>query len=108
MFWHAPALVHWHGVTPAKSLFFSLVAVLRNFGAHLVYSLAWVAVFIVVGSVLGVASGLIGGATLAQTVMMPTALLLAAMFSTSIYFSFEACFSDDAQSPAPEAARQAE
>ncbi len=108
MFWHAPALVHWHGVTPAKSLFFSLVAVLRNFGAHLVYSLAWVAVFIVVGSVLGVASGLIGGATLAQTVMMPTALLLAAMFSTSIYFSFEACFSDDAQSPAPEAAPQAE
>jgi uncharacterized membrane protein len=108
MFWHAPALVHWHGITPAKSLFFSLVAVLRNFGAHLVYSLAWVAVFIVVGSVLGVASGLIGGATLAQTVMMPTALLLAAMFSTSIYFSFEACFSDDAQSPAPEAAPQAE
>ena len=108
LFWHAPALVHWHGVTPAKSLFFSLVAVLRNFGAHLVYSLAWVAVFIVVGSVLGVASGLIGGATLAQTVMMPTALLLAAMFSTSIYFSFEACFSDDAQSPAPEAAPQAE
>ncbi len=108
MFWHAPALVHWHGVTPAKSLFFSLVAVLRNFGAHLVYSLAWVAVFIVVGSVLGVASGLIGGATLAQTVMMPTALLLAAMFSTSIYFSFAACFSDDAQSPAPDLAPTAE
>ena len=34
MFWHAPALVHWHGVTPAKSLFFSLVAVLRNLGAR--------------------------------------------------------------------------
>ena len=108
MFWHAPALVHWHGITPAKSLFFSLVAVLRNFGAHLVYSLAWVAVFIVVGSVLGVASGLIGGATLAQTVMMPTALLLAAMFSTSIYFSFEACFSDDAQSPPSDLAPTAE
>ena len=25
-FWHAPALVHWHGVSPAKSLFFSVVA----------------------------------------------------------------------------------
>src|SRR5688500_11790230 len=22
MFWHAPALVHWHGVSPVKSLFF--------------------------------------------------------------------------------------
>jgi hypothetical protein len=40
--------------------------------------------------------------------MMPTALLLAAMFSTSIYFSFEACFSDDAQSPAPDLAPTAE
>ncbi len=97
MFWHAPALVHWHGVTPAKSLFFSVVAVLRNLGAHLVYGLAWAAVFMLVGSVLGLAGGLIGGPTLAQTVMMPTALLLAAMFSTSIYFSFAACFSDEAQ-----------
>ncbi len=99
MFWHAPALVHWHGVTPAKSLFFSVVAVMRNFGAHLVYSLAWVAVFMVVGSVLGLAAGLVGGPSVAQAVMMPTALLLAAMFTTSIYFSFQACFSEEAPSP---------
>jgi hypothetical protein len=26
LFWHAPALVHWHGISPVKSLFFSLVA----------------------------------------------------------------------------------
>ncbi|MDB5963598.1 MAG: hypothetical protein JWQ72_98, partial [Polaromonas sp.] len=26
LFWHAPALVHWHGVSPVKSLFFSFVA----------------------------------------------------------------------------------
>jgi hypothetical protein len=26
LFWHAPALVHWHGVSPVKSLFFSLMA----------------------------------------------------------------------------------
>ena len=30
----------------------------------------------------------------------PAALLLAAMFSTSIYFSFRACFQDDAVAPA--------
>lgn len=99
MFWHAPALVHWHGVTPAKSLFFSVVAVIRNFGAHLVYSLAWGAVFMVVGSVLGLVAGLVGGPTVAQAVMMPTALLLASMFSTSIYFSFQACFPQEAQAP---------
>ncbi|MFY8104047.1 MAG: BPSS1780 family membrane protein, partial [Ramlibacter sp.] len=108
MFWHAPALVHWHGVTPAKSLFFSVVAVVRNFGAHVVYSLAWGAVFMVVGSVLGVAAGLVGGPSVAQAVMMPTALLLAAMFSTSIYFSFQACFSEEAQAPQPAPATPAE
>jgi len=102
MFWHAPALVHWHGVSPAKSLFFSVVAVFRNFGAHLVYSLTWLVVFIVAGSVLGLTGGLIGGVALAQTLMMPTALLLAAMFSTSIYFSFQACFLDETQTQEPD------
>ena len=45
-FWHAPALVHWHGVPPAKSLFFSFVACFRNFGALTVFGLVWVGVFL--------------------------------------------------------------
>ena len=96
MFWHAPALVHWHAVTPAKSLFFSVVAIKRNFGAHVVYALAWMGVFLMVGTAIGLIGGLVGGSSVAQAVMMPAALLLAAMFSTSIYFSFRACFQDDA------------
>lgn len=99
MFWHAPALVHWHGVSPGKSLFFSAVACFRNFGAHLLYALAWLAVFLAVGSVFGLIGGLIGGATMARAVMMPTALLMAAMFSTSIYFTFRDSFS---ATPEPE------
>ncbi|MFD0669621.1 BPSS1780 family membrane protein [Ramlibacter sp. MAHUQ-53] len=91
-FWHAPALVHWHGVSPVKSLFFSVVAVLRNFGAHMVYGLGWLAVFLGTGTVFGVLGGLVGGPSLARAVMMPVALLLAAMFSTSIWFSFRDCF----------------
>lgn len=91
-FWHAPALVHWHGVTPAKSLFFSVVAVLRNFGAHMVYGVGWLGVFLGAGTVFGMLGGLIGGPSLARAVMMPVALLLAAMFSTSIWFSFRDCF----------------
>ena len=98
MFWHAPALVHWHGVTPGKSLFFSLVACLKNFGAFVVYGLTWLAVFLAVGTVFGVAGGLLGGPELARAVMMPTALLMAAMFSTSMYFTFLDCFL-----PAPQA-----
>ncbi len=41
LFWHAPALVHWHGVPPSKALFFSLIACLRNLGAYTVYGLLW-------------------------------------------------------------------
>jgi hypothetical protein len=88
MFWHAPALVHWHGVSPAKSLFFSMVACLKNFGAFLVYGLTWLLVFVAVTMVFALAGGLFGGPEMARAVMMPTALLMAAMFSTSIYFTF--------------------
>lgn len=109
MFWHAPALVHWHGVTPVKSLFFSLVACLKNFGAYLVYGLGWLAVFLGIGTVFALLGGLLGGATMARAVMMPVALLMAAMFSTSIYFTFRDSFvatpepepSPTPQEPAP-------
>ena len=46
MFWHAPALVHWHQVPAAKSVFFSLVACLRNFWAFTIFGLAWVAMLL--------------------------------------------------------------
>lgn len=107
MFWHAPALVHWHGVSPGKSLFFSAVAVLRNFGAHLVFALGWFALFIGVGSLFGLLGALIGGPALGQAMVMPVALLLAAMFSCSIYFSFRDSFVADetpavpAEQPSP-------
>jgi hypothetical protein len=103
MFWHAPALVHWHGVTPVKSLFFSAVACLRNIGALLVYGLAWVGVFLGVGTGVGLLGGLIGGEGAAKAAMMPAALLMAAMFTTSIFFTFQDSFSagDDADSAAP-------
>ena len=35
---------------------------------------------------------LIGGVAVARSVMMPTVLLLAAMFSTSLYFTFRDSF----------------
>lgn len=101
MFWHAPALVHWHGVTPAKSLFFSVVACWRNLGALLVYGLAWMGVFLGVGTVLSLIGALAGGAALARAVMVPTALLMAAMFTSSIYFTFRDSFSADEAPPAP-------
>jgi hypothetical protein len=92
MFWHAPALVHWHGVTPAKSLFFSAVACLRNFGALALYGVTWMVLFIAVCMVVGLLGELIGGANMARAAILPTALLMASMFSTSMYFTFRDSF----------------
>lgn len=99
VFWHAPALVHWHGVSPAKSLFFSAVAVMRNLGAHLLFAASWITLFLVAGSVFGVLGAAVGGAGGVQAMVLPLALILASMFSSSIYFTFRDCFQADADEP---------
>lgn len=88
LFWHAPALVHWHGVAPIKSLFFSLVACLRNVAAFTVYSLVWMGVFILMGIFITTIAALTGKVELAATLMYPAVMVLTAMFVTSIYFTF--------------------
>ena len=95
LFWHAPALVHWHGVTPVKSLFFSMVACFRNFGAMLVFALVWSAVFLGAVSASTLLAVAIGGTSMVEQVFFPMIMVLAAMFSTSIYFSFRDSFVDD-------------
>jgi hypothetical protein len=92
LFWHAPALVHWHGMSPVKSLFFSAVACWRNFGAFLVYSLTWMAFFIVVGTAIAVIASFSGSEDLVAAMLFPCALIMAAMFFTSIYFTFADTF----------------
>ena len=104
LFWHAPALVHWHGVTPAKSLFFSAVACFRNLGAMLMYAATWTAVFVVVGFVFSSLGMMLGGVAVARSIMMPTVLLLVAMFSTSLYFTFRDSFQADGDAPQAEPA----
>ena len=101
LFWHAPALVHWHQMAPLKSLFFSFTACARNFGAYVVFGLSWMGVFMGVGVVMTTVAALIGGAAAAGSVMFPAALLLAAMFFTSIYFTFESTFESSPPSDIP-------
>lgn len=101
LFWHAPALVHWHGIAPAKSLFFSAVACWRNLGAMLMFAVTWLAVFLAMGFVLSTIGLLAGGLDAARAVMMPVVLLMVAMFSTSLYFTFRDSFVADAADPPP-------
>lgn len=96
-FWHAPALVHWHAVPPVKSLFFSLVTCLRNFGAMAVYGIVWFGVVLAASIVLSLVGGLAmavaGGLGLA--VMVGGSFVLTAMFLGSTWFSFRDCFQAD-------------
>ena len=92
MFWHAPALVHWHQVPPIKSVFFSLVACMRNFWAFTLFGLIWMAILIFIVLLISIVASLVGNPQLAGLVLLPVSMLIAAMFFTSTYFSFRDCF----------------
>jgi hypothetical protein len=101
LLWHAPALVHWHGVAVGKSLFFSAVAVLRNTRAYLVYGLGWMAVAGLAWAGLLIVAGMLGNLGLAISGLVPLNLLLASMFYASLWFTFRDSFAaDDPPQPA--------
>lgn len=102
MFWHAPALVHWHGISPVKSLFFSFMACFKNFGAMTVYGLCWVGLFMVIGLVVALVAGLLASPTFAGVAMFPAAMLMVSMFFTSLYFTFDGSFVADEGDSTPE------
>lgn len=92
MFWHAPALVHWHGLSPVKSMFFSIVVCGRNFWAYVVFGLMWLAVLILLVMGVTTVASLMGSPTLAGDLLFPALLLMASMFFTSLYFTFRDSF----------------
>lgn len=103
-FWHAPALVHWHHVAPAKSLFFSFVACSRNFGALVVFGLVWLGVSLGAGIALSLVAGLLvavgalgagdGATAVGGAVMVGGALVVASVFFTSTWFTFRDSFTE--------------
>ena len=92
LFWHAPALVHWHGMAPLKSVFFSFVACLRNFRALLVFGLTWVLVLMLTVLAVTLLASLFGLGENSGSLFFPALLLMAAMFFCSLYFSFRDTF----------------
>ena len=92
MFWHAPALVHWHQMAAVKSVFFSLVACLRNFWAFTVFGLVWLLILLFAILVLSVFAALIGKPQMLGVTLLPVSMMIAAMFFTSTYFTFRDCF----------------
>jgi len=52
------------------------------------------------GMVVAVISAIAGNAELAGTLMFPLAMLMAAMFFTSIFFTFQDSFDEETKDPA--------
>jgi hypothetical protein len=95
VFWHAPALTHWHAVPVVKSLFFSTVACLSNWRAFLVFGLWWTFIFLGTTLAITLLSGLVGDNDFAAMALLPAMLMLAAMFFCSTYYSFKDCFTSE-------------
>ena len=92
MFWHAPALVHWQGIAPVKSLFFSFVACARNLRAFMVYVAVWFGMFIAAATLSMLVTSLLGDPSLLMAILLPAGLMVAAMFFTSMVYSVRDCF----------------
>ncbi|MDP4607698.1 MAG: BPSS1780 family membrane protein [Burkholderiaceae bacterium] len=92
VFWHAPALVFWHDVSPGKSLFFSAMACWNNKGAMTMFILAWMGIITFSSLVVSVIAGLLGSVAVINMLLMPATMVLAAMFFASIYFTYQDSF----------------
>jgi hypothetical protein len=103
----APALVHWHGLGPVKSIFFSLVAFWRNLGAYFVFAMTWCLILAALMILVGVVFAVVGGAP-PLAALSPVVLVIAAMISASLYFTFRDSFHADAEAEAPPAAPEGE
>jgi hypothetical protein len=97
--WYAPALTAWEGISPLKSLFFSLVAMMRNKAAFLGYGAAWLAAIMVISLALQLLFLLIGGS--GMTVMALISPLLFSAIYCSFWPSYRDVFSRDAAGAAP-------
>jgi hypothetical protein len=95
VFWHAPALTHWHGVPVGKSLFFSTVACLSNWRAFLLFGVMWTGIFLGTTLIITLIGSLIGDGEFAAMALLPAMLMLASMFFSSTYYSFIDCFTSD-------------
>ena len=94
LFWHAPALVAWHGMSLRKALFFSGIACWRNKGAFIVYGLIWFAAVMgleLFGSLMesvGISQNLAG------LIQMPFNFAAAAVLYCSFYPAYESVFGE--------------
>jgi len=98
-FWHAPALIHWHGHTCSKAIFSSIAACWSNKRAFALYAFTWIAAIIMAGTLTALIFELFGQAQLLTFVLAPMSLILSTVFYASLYFTFADSFSVNEAAP---------
>lgn len=95
-FWFAPMLIAWHDLNARKALFFSVVAVVRNWRPFLAYGAAVLALTAVLPGLLRQAAGDAGFLIAALGTLLTLALLFVAMptLFASIYASYREVFGE--------------
>jgi hypothetical protein len=103
--WYAPLLAAWHEVPPAKALFFSFVAVLRNKGAFAVFALSWFGLAFVASFGVRVLDALLGDSpVLLSMLLSPLSLILITAVYCSFWPTYRDAVSDGRPSGTPAAA----
>ncbi len=104
-FWFAPLLTAWEGVPAAKALFFSMIAVWRNWRAFLIYALTVTLIGVFLPGLLLLFASLLSKSLaeiLSVALRMVLFLVLAPVLMTSIYQSYRDVFAP-VSAPAPDA-----
>lgn len=93
MLWFAPVLVAWHGLSPARAVFYSLVACWLNLRAFFAYGVALLlGLFVVIGMVTLAAALLAGAAASVRALIFPLALAVLPVLFASYYASYRDVF----------------
>lgn len=103
-YWHALALVHWGGQSPAQALFSSTLALWRSKGAFALYAIAWVVLIVVFSVAVGALAAMAGSRELAGYLVLPGVLTFSAAFYVSLLFTFNDSFGPVSKSTEPSAA----
>lgn len=99
MFWHAPALTHWHGLGALQSLFYSFLACLKNFWALSFFGLIWIFLMLALLILITVFAALLGNPKIVTLALVPMTLAVLALFFCSLYFTYQGSFIADESPP---------
>lgn len=102
-FWYAAPLIVWQNMSVAKATFYSFFAVRRAGAAFTIYGLAWVAIGILLPTLVSVLIAvIIGKAYAVMLAMMPVSIILTVVMYCSFYPTYTDVFGkpDEENQPA--------